>query len=583
MFKKQIDLVYRFCLPARLDKKETLKSSAMALLETFWNDILPIITVAILLNAVQNLNQKAVLDISLITTIIILVSFTFRYVYMRGWYWFSNRRFYALLENHYRATFLLKDNIAFESQGTGKIQSIIENGLSIWARFFNDSLWYVIRILSTVIVGIFVLQKMGIEYIIAFVFFLILTTTVYSYLRIKKYSIDLAHREIRNEYSANSVRTIMSRAEILFADNTEKEARKLYDLKMKEFRNGIQADKWGFWSVASASGLSLLLPFFGPVFFILYDPRGLTTETVAILVTFIVFSTKLSSMIWNFVYFIGQAMDSFPDIKKLWDFLDNTPDIVGYNTGDLFIHKRGDIKLTNTSFSYNENRHSVLQNLSITIAGGAKVAFVGKSGSGKTTIAKLIAGYMRPTSGDIIIDGQNLSEVSLRSYYACIGYLTQEPMVFDGTIRENLLYAVKDSNISEQVISEALEKAQCDFVLKAEKGLDTQIGEKGVRLSGGEKQRLAIAKLLLKNPEIVILDEPTSALDSFSEDAVTKAMNELFVGRTVIIIAHRLQTVKSADRIIVLDAGKIVEEGTHTELVQSGGTYARMLEMQSGF
>jgi ABC-type multidrug transport system fused ATPase/permease subunit len=228
----------------------------------------------------------------------------------------------------------------------------------------------------------------------------------------------------------------------------------------------------------------------------------------------------------------------------------------------------------------------VLKDFSLKIKAGSKVALVGRSGSGKTTIAKLISGYMRPTSGQVIVDGQDLAEVSLKSYYKYIGYLTQEPMVFDGSVRENLLYAVSEEDaktITEQQINEVLKKAQCEFILQMQDGLETQIGEKGIRLSGGERQRLAIAKLFLKNPEIIILDEPTSALDSFSEEAVTKAMEELFKGRTVIIIAHRLQTVKRADEIIVLEDGEIKERGSHTELVQKGGHYAQMLEMQSGF
>ncbi|MEN9852514.1 MAG: hypothetical protein RI996_457 [Candidatus Parcubacteria bacterium] len=583
MFQKQIQLIKRFCEPALLDKKETAKAIFLALLEAFLNDILPIVTIAILLTAIQNQDTKEIILISLVTTGIVFLLLVIRYRFMLGWYWSSHRRFYALLEEKYRARILLKDNIAFETQGTGKIQSIIENGMATWVRFFTDCLWYVIRIFSTITIGLIVLSKMGFEYIIAFIFFLIFTTTSYIYFRIKKYKIDLVQREIRNEYNANSVRTIMSRIEILFSDNTQKEAKKLFEFKMREFRNGIASDKWGFLANVSAAQLVLLLPFVGTALFILYDARGLTVESAALLVTFVVFSNKLADMIWSFIHFIGQGMDSFPDIKKLWEFLDNTPDIQGYNTGSDFKHTGGSIELKSVSFTYGENSEHVLRDFSMSIAGGSKVAFVGRSGSGKTTIAKLITGYMRPTQGDVLIDGQNLRDISLKSYYAYIGYLTQDPMVFDGTIRENLLYAVSSDTTSDEDIQQALEKAECDFVWKTEKGLDTQIGEKGVRLSGGEKQRLAIAKLFLKNPEIIVLDEPTSALDSFSEDSVTKAMNELFVGRTVIIIAHRLQTVKKADHIIVLDAGKIVEEGTHGDLVRSGGTYARMLDMQSGF
>lgn len=234
----------------------------------------------------------------------------------------------------------------------------------------------------------------------------------------------------------------------------------------------------------------------------------------------------------------------------------------------------------------NDEKKMVLKDFSLKIKSGSKVALVGRSGSGKTTIAKLISGYMQPTAGTVFVDGQDLSEVSLKSYYKYIGYLTQEPMVFDGSVRDNLLYAVSYEDlrsITEEKIKDALEKAQCGFILSMKDGLETQIGEKGIRLSGGERQRLAIAKLILKNPEIIILDEPTSALDSFSEESVTLALNELFKGRTVVIIAHRLQTVKKADEIIVLEEGEIKERGNHNELISKNGVYAKMLEMQSGF
>ncbi len=153
-------------------------------------------------------------------------------------------------------------------------------------------------------------------------------------------------------------------------------------------------------------------------------------------------------------------------------------------------------------------------------------------------------------------------------------------MVFDGSIRNNLLYSISNGrHVSDQELWEALKNAECDFVTD----LDTQIGEKGIRLSGGERQRLAIAKLMLKNPEIIILDEPTSALDSFSEEAITRALDRLFKNKTVIIIAHRLQTVKKADTIVVMESGKILEQGTHQELIEKNGNYKKMVDLQSGF
>ncbi|MEI6711561.1 MAG: ATP-binding cassette domain-containing protein [bacterium] len=194
---------------------------------------------------------------------------------------------------------------------------------------------------------------------------------------------------------------------------------------------------------------------------------------------------------------------------------------------------------------------------------------------------KLLAGYMRPTSGTLLIDGQNITDIRLDSYYPHIGYLTQEPSVFDGTIEENLLYSVR-GKITKKKIDEAIELAECQFIYELENGLQTEIGERGIRLSGGQKQRLAIAKIFLKDPEIILLDEPTAALDSYSEQKVAKAFERLFTGRTVIVIAHRLQTVKSADDIIVLEKGNIVERGTHRQLLKLGGKYAGMVDLQSG-
>jgi ABC-type multidrug transport system fused ATPase/permease subunit len=164
--------------------------------------------------------------------------------------------------------------------------------------------------------------------------------------------------------------------------------------------------------------------------------------------------------------------------------------------------------------------------------------------------------------------------------YTHIGYLTQEPMIFDGSIKDNLLYAIEDiSSVTDEVLWSVLWAAECEFV----KDLEAQIGEKGIRLSGGERQRLAIAKLMLKNPEIIILDEPTLALDSFSEEKITQALDVLFKGRTVVIIAHRLQTIKKADNILVTEEGKVIEEGKHDELMNKKGVYYRMVELQSGF
>ncbi len=282
-------------------------------------------------------------------------------------------------------------------------------------------------------------------------------------------------------------------------------------------------------------------------------------------------------------------------IEKMREFFDTTPKIKNLHSSKQFVYKQGKIWLDHVTFGYQTDK-PVLSDLSLDLYPGQKIALVWPSGWGKTTIMKIIAGFLEPLSWSVLIDEQDIRAVNPLSYYHHIGYLIQDPSVFDGTIRQNLLYWManvqniqKDQihgnlNTSEDSeISEILKKAQCQFVYDLPKWLDTEIGERGIRLSGWQKQRLAIAKIMLKNPEIILLDEPTSALDSFNEEEVTIALNNLFVWKTVVIIAHRLQTVKHADRILYIEEGQIAESWTHQELLNLNTRYAKMLELQTGF
>ena len=233
------------------------------------------------------------------------------------------------------------------------------------------------------------------------------------------------------------------------------------------------------------------------------------------------------------------------------------------------------------------------------------------SWSWKSTFVKLLAWYLRPLLGTIAIDNQDLDRVKLKSFWHHIWYLTQEPSIFDGTIYDNLVYSYRKSYASKKTeqsvlgfldmhskknmpddiadrLKQAITLAKCEFVYDLPKWLDTEIWERGVRLSWWQRQRLAIAKIFLKDPEIIILDEPTSALDSFHEEEITQAMHNLFAWRTVLIIAHRLQTVKNADEIIVLWQNDdwfatVIERWTHTELIAKQWYYFSMLELQTGF
>jgi ABC-type multidrug transport system fused ATPase/permease subunit len=298
---------------------------------------------------------------------------------------------------------------------------------------------------------------------------------------------------------------------------------------------------------------------------------------VWIFAVFAFLETWIVSATWFFRAFTKE----FTTIENMWNFFDTTPQIQGYEEWKTFKHKSGKISLKDVSYGYDESKQ-IFENFSLDIPGNQITALVWPSGGGKSTLVKLISGYIRQDWWDILVDNQNLREVSLKSYYSDVGYLTQEPSVFDGTVEENLLYAVT-KKISKKKIDETIKLAHCEFIYDLPNGLQTEIGERWVKLSWGQKQRLAIAKIFLKNPKIIILDEPTSALDSLSEQKITEAMHNLFKDRTVLVIAHRLQTVKHADDIIVIEAGKIKERGTHAGLVRKKWFYKQMLDLQSGF
>jgi len=238
---------------------------------------------------------------------------------------------------------------------------------------------------------------------------------------------------------------------------------------------------------------------------------------------------------------------------------------------------RGEITFEQVSFAYREQE--VLRDFSLRIAGGKMIAFAGPSGSGKSTLMRLLLHLVRPQSGRVLVDGQDLAQVNLDDFYASVAYIPQEAPVFDGTLRENLAFqrALDPARLAAVLRQTGLN----ELVEKQPQGLDTLVGERGLKLSGGERQRLAFGRLLLHDPRIVILDEPTSALDSLSEDFITRSLADFLQGRTVIMVAHRLQTVRGADEIVVLEAGRIRQQGRFEDLLAAPGPFREMWEAQS--
>ena len=262
------------------------------------------------------------------------------------------------------------------------------------------------------------------------------------------------------------------------------------------------------------------------------------------------------------VIFVQYKLDQTA-FKRYTDFLDMKED-KGLSEGEVIVNLEGKIEVSHLDFSYGEK--SILRDLSLELPKGQTIAFVGESGSGKSTLIKLILGLLKPTRGTVLIDEKDIVKVNLQAYYEQLAYISQESPVFDGTLRENLVF---DKSVADEHIIEALEQVGLsEFLIKLEEGLDTKVGEKGVMLSGGERQRLALARLYFSTVQLVILDEVTSAMDNLTEKFVMERIMNLLKGKTVIIIAHRLSSIQKVDQVVLFKEGRILGQGKFGELLK---------------
>lgn len=534
----------------------------------------------------------------------------------KNWWWMVTlyQSMDDLFNRHFRK-YITLDNTKVEQIGSGKLVWIMYDGIFRWSEMLADM---IIMIASLLVWSVFTMYMIGrIHIALPFIFLgLVILFLLITLFCNKKLSVFRSERyEYKNLTLRNFVKIISSKVEILQTWKLNKDLENLSYYLSQWSRISKQMSPYRTLSKRSAPFI-LHMSLFFLFIFILF--KWIEKVDVAFLVwlsgTFILMQKTIADFVKFYVDFNKQMVS----VEKLWDFFDTTPQIEGYEEWNTFEYKKWSIKLKDVSYGYDSNK-PVFKNFSLKIPGNQITALVWPSGGWKSTLVKLIAGYIRQDSWDIFIDKQSLTETSLKSYYADVGYLTQEPSVFDGTVRENLMYGVNNplchsvtsrsikgdrdaspslrgisakqegewSKEQEKHFNKHLKKiiklAHCEFIYELPDGLDTEIGERGIKLSWGQKQRLAIAKIFLKDPKIIILDEPTSALDSLSEKKITEAMHNLFKNRTVLVIAHRLQTVKHADDIIVIENGEVIERGTHKELLKSKGFYKQMLDLQSGF
>ena len=338
---------------------------------------------------------------------------------------------------------------------------------------------------------------------------------------------------------------------------------------------------WYLWETLSVIGsfYSFVIEFI--IFWFAIGDWKLGLMTLPIMVLLQSYLIRLVENLWGFSDIIRSFYESFANAQEMALVLDSPYEIVD-QPKDMVKNPKGEVVFDNVTYVYKNNSMKVLNNFSLKIPAGQKIAVVGSSGAGKTTLVRLLMRLFNIPSGKIMIDGVDIKNITQKNLREQIAFVPQDPVLFHRTLMENIRYGRRDA--TDEEVKKAATLAHCDdFIDALPKGYETFVGERGVKLSGGERQRVAIARAILKNAPILILDEATSSLDSKSESLIQDALVKLIKGKTTIVIAHRLSTIRQMDRIIVIEKGKIVEDGTHDELAnKKDGLYKKLWDLQAG-
>ncbi|WP_404988007.1 ABC transporter ATP-binding protein [Clostridium culturomicium] len=360
----------------------------------------------------------------------------------------------------------------------------------------------------------------------------------------------------------------------------EKESGKRFKNSVGEMRSGfinaVKLNDW-LWPIVEVSfGASTLI-----VFLVGANLARSGEVSIGTITAFISYTSMFWRPILNIASYYNTLITNFAAAERIFEIMDVKPGIDELESADVMPKIKGRVEFENVSFAY-EKDTQVLHNVSFKVKPGENIALVGPTGAGKTTITSLISRFYDTTEGRVLIDGKDVSKVNLNSLRSQMGVMLQDTFLFSDSIKENIRYGKLDAT-DEEIIAAAKAVSAHDFIMKLEKGYDTQVNERGSRLSVGQRQLISFARALLANPRILILDEATSNIDTATEILVQKGINKLLSGRTSFVIAHRLSTIRDCDRIMVIDDGEIVEAGTHEELLNLRGAYYKLYMAQYSF
>lgn len=447
-------------------------------------------------------------------------------------------------------------------------------------RFWDMIIWSIVPMITTVLGSIITLSVLGLW---QYGTFLALYAVVFGVIVVigsrflgKRNRIEAIESTRTSGYLADMV-TNVNTVKAFGQENYEYTNASRYINTWKDASSRL---KWGVLGATSAfSSMYALGATAAFVFAVLGAQYGIATAGMVYLV--FVYALNINRQLWEFNSITRTYNRVIGDAYEMTEILGKDYTLTDHST-DKLRAKSGEVIFKDVSFTHDRGEgERVFHGFNLTIPSGQRIGIVGHSGSGKTTLTRILLRFSDTDSGEILIDDQDISKVTQQSLHQSIAYVSQEPMLFHRTLRENIAYGRLDATDDEILRAAKLAHA-IEFIEKLPLGLDTLVGERGIKLSGGQRQRIAIARAILKDAPILVLDEATSALDSESEKLIQASLDDLMKGRTSIVIAHRLSTIAKLDRIIVLDNGKIVEDGSHKDLLKLNGTYAKLWSHQSG-